>query len=361
MASTPNTAQRRTDIDTLRAIACIGLVSYHVVGNSPQSGMELAPDHWLNIINMSLIDLRMPLFSFLSGLVLLTLSRDTKAWLCAAKKARRLMVPMLSVGTLFWGLRDAMGYEQIALLHIVVLPFAHFWFLQATLLIVAVFLALNWALGGRHLAAALIMGGAGAFAHVAGLRPDVNVFSVAMACKLIPFFAAGYLVGQSKLWAAPAQIWLRFCAGAVLGFGVTVGAALALDWITLEGEARRSVGLALGMSFCLALIVLRPRHGGLARIGAYSYSVYLFHVFFTAGSLMVLERVMPGGPSAVIWGGAMMMGLAGPILVQHVIVRNAVLSFFFMGTKLDIPALMRNFGFLRPAPLPAQPVERTVP
>ena len=60
---------RRDEVDTIRAIACIALVSYHAVGGSPAAGMELDSTHWLAMMNAALIDLRMPLFSFVSGYV----------------------------------------------------------------------------------------------------------------------------------------------------------------------------------------------------------------------------------------------------------------------------------------------------
>lgn len=101
MSSAPRTAERRVDIDTLRASDCIALVSYHVVGASPQSGMELGPNQWLTIINLSLIDLRISLSSFLPGMVFLTLVLDTQAWRYERKKMRQLLIAIVSVRFMF--------------------------------------------------------------------------------------------------------------------------------------------------------------------------------------------------------------------------------------------------------------------
>lgn len=79
---------RREDTDTLRAIACIALVSFHVVGVSADSGMELPDAHWMRRANAAIADVS-----------------------------------------------------------ILVLPYAHFWFLQATFVIMALVLLAGWATG----------------------------------------------------------------------------------------------------------------------------------------------------------------------------------------------------------------------
>jgi len=53
-------------LETLRGLACILLVLYHVVGSDPAQGLMLA-DGWLRWLNDGLAYLRMPLFTFLSG------------------------------------------------------------------------------------------------------------------------------------------------------------------------------------------------------------------------------------------------------------------------------------------------------
>ena len=154
-------AGRRTDIDTLRALACISLVSFHVIGNSGSSGLKLAETHPLRMLNAILVDVRMPLFSFLSGLVFVVAGRGyaDAGWMRRGllSKGRRLLVPMVCVGTLFWLMRELTGQSQQPLWSILVLPYAHFWYLQATFLIIAVFILLVWALDGRDRMAAVIL------------------------------------------------------------------------------------------------------------------------------------------------------------------------------------------------------------
>ena len=93
---------RQTDIDTLRALACIALVSFHVVGYTPQSGMELPAGHPLHLLQAGLTPLRMPLFIFLSGVVFCTgVDRFEAVPQRLLSKARRLLLPLGCVGSLF--------------------------------------------------------------------------------------------------------------------------------------------------------------------------------------------------------------------------------------------------------------------
>jgi len=198
--TTAASAPRDISIDTMRAIACLALVSYHTVGASPASGLELPASHWLAQLNTVFVDMRMPLFSFLSGLVFVRLEYLTRSpGKMVLSKMRRLLVPMITVGALFWTARALNGQAQAPLLSLFYMPFAHFWFLQATFAIMALFLLLHWTLPGRStwLAAALL--GLGALAWVAGPRPTVNVFSIVQTAYLMPFFMLGYLCAHGDL------------------------------------------------------------------------------------------------------------------------------------------------------------------
>jgi uncharacterized membrane protein len=56
-------------VETLRGIACILLVSYHVIGDTSSNGLRLPDGDLFSFVNRMFIDVRMPLFSFISGFV----------------------------------------------------------------------------------------------------------------------------------------------------------------------------------------------------------------------------------------------------------------------------------------------------
>lgn len=333
-SSAPN---RDASLETLRAIACLALVSYHVVGASPSVGMELPEHHWLTLLNGTFIDMRMPLFSFLSGCVFISLeqmTRGTRPMLVS--KTRRLLLPMVTVGALFWAARAAMGMDQLPLAHLLILPHAHFWFLQATFLIMGCFLLLNWLWPGQStaLAAGLMTGGA--LLWLFAPRPPVNLFSMVQAAYLMPFFMLGYLCAHGGLRAGlRARVSPGMAAVALMGLA-GLGYALVSGQIT-AGPARGVLTLAIGITFCLSLLALAPRHAGLARLGGYSYTIYLFHVFFTAGSREAVLAYAPQTPDLMIWSAGMLAGIAGPVLLHHGLSRVPWLSGLFLGTRIVLP------------------------
>lgn len=143
---------------------------------------------------------------------------------------------------------------------------------------------------------------------------------MAYAFRLAPFFAAGYLAARLPWRLAGGSAGARVVACAAIVATLCLGAVLAWE-APLEGVARRATGLGLGLTFCLALLVLRPRHAGLARLGRHSYPVYLLHVFFTAATLEALARLAPGAAVIVVWAMALLAGLVGPILMESLLLR----------------------------------------
>ncbi len=333
-------AQRDTSLDTLRAIACIALVSYHVVGGSSAAGMELPSEHWLVQLNGTFIDMRMPLFSFLSGCVFVSLEALTRGpGQMVRAKMRRLLLPMLSVGLLYWLLGTAMGQAQPPLASLLYMPYAHFWFLQATFVIMASFLLLHAVLPLRSTTLALGLTGLGALVWISELRATPNLFSVNLVAYLMPFFMIGYLCAHGELllrlkaYVTPALASAGLLALIGLGYGLAVG------HVQIPSEAlRNALTVAIGATFCLSLLILAPRHPAMARLGGYSYTIYLFHVFFTAGSFEALHALAPETPDALVWIAGLAVGLAGPVFLHHLLLRGRVLSTLFIGLRLRNPA-----------------------
>lgn len=329
--------KRNIATDTLRGLACIALVSFHVAGYTPDKGMELPSAHWLVLLNETLVDMRMPLFSFLSGTVFIALEHATRpTGQIMLSKLRRLYLPMLSVGLLYWCMLGVVGQAQDSLLNLPVLPFMHLWFLQATLLIIAAFLLLN-AVSPVHsakVAFALMVGGA--LWWLMGPRPSVNLFSVIQALYLMPFFMLGYLCSYVRRTGGHIRISGGAAFFILTGLGC-LGALLAYDVLAPEQLVRRLLSLGIGAGFCVTLFALAPRSLTLARLGHFSYTIYLCHIFFTAGSREILLQVAPYLPDAMFWLVGLGAGLIGPILVHQVLVQNRVVAFTFLGTRVNPP------------------------
>ena len=175
-------------IETLRGFACLLLVLYHVIGADPSVGLRVA-DGSLRLWNDGLAYLRMPLFTFLSGMVygLRPFDGDSRRYLVG--KCRRLLIPMLCVGTLFALTQSLTPGTNAAvsnwwLLH--VNPVAHFWFIES---LFWVFLLVWLAERQRWIASPTGFGLALALACLLYLTVrGSHLFSVDGAIYLLPYF-----------------------------------------------------------------------------------------------------------------------------------------------------------------------------
>jgi fucose 4-O-acetylase-like acetyltransferase len=315
--------QRNLEIDTLRGLACVLLVSFHVVGVSAEVGLRLSEEHWLQQLNGVLAYLRMPLFSFLSGYVYAFRPFESDAPGFIKGKMRRLLLPMLTVGTIFALLQNATpgANQRITdwwLLHIV--PVAHFWFLEALFIVFLLVVALeHW----RLLDSPQRFAGVWTVSVLAFLYLHTTAFfAVSGAVYLMPFFLAGLACQRFDLHA----VTTRWLAAAVL--------ALACVWLVAmpqpPGQNLSLAGLLAGLSAAFLLLRSGWRWPALAYVGSFSFAIYLLHVFFTAGSRMAFTHLGVAN-LYVLLGLGTLLGIAGPMLAAQLISRSARLKLWLLG------------------------------
>ncbi|OWQ86163.1 hypothetical protein CDN99_20200 [Roseateles aquatilis] len=294
-------------INTLRGLACLLLVGYHVIGDDSEAGLRLEPEHLASQANQCLSLIRMPLFSFLSGMVYALRPATGPLTPFAVGKTRRLLAPMLIVGTAFALLQTVTsgtngGDYDWATLHIV--PVAHYWFLEALFLI---FLATALLERGGWLAtprAFLAVGVAAALLHV--WAPLPMYLGLAGATFLWPFFLMG--VAARRFPAPMSSNWMLGVI-TILPVGIlSAWAATAMPPADAPGADRLLVGLCA----CLLLSRLRLESRGLAWIGAWSFGIYLFHPVFTAAARMGLKAAGLDDVTTLFVAG-MAAGLSGSI------------------------------------------------
>src|SRR4051794_26999070 len=98
----------RLELGTVRGLACVALVAYHVLGPTSASGMHLPDSSYWHVAMNSLDFLRMPMFSVLAGFFYAAHRVDAAALGgFLHRKAVRLLAPLLFVTTIMFILRRA--------------------------------------------------------------------------------------------------------------------------------------------------------------------------------------------------------------------------------------------------------------
>jgi peptidoglycan/LPS O-acetylase OafA/YrhL len=322
----------RQSLDTWRGVACLLLVVFHVIGSDPANGLRVA-DGPLRVLNDGLAYLRVPLFTFLSGMVygLRPFAGDSRAFL--GGKARRLLVPMLFVGTLFAIVQSALPETNNGgtgrdrnwlLLHVE--PVAHFWFVEALFWI----FVLVWALErGRLLATPVRLAAVWLLAAAVDLTaPGPYWLALGGSTYLLPYFLGGLAVTRFSLGPQLGRGWVR----ALLA--TAAACAIVALGKPMPNPDRHTLGiLVAGISLCALCAGLRVEVRWLARIGAASFAIYVFHVFFTAASRLALANAGVTAPPVLIVAGVA-LGIGGPMLVERFASRHPVLGLLLLGRPL---------------------------
>ncbi|WP_414010777.1 acyltransferase family protein [Limnobacter sp.] len=312
-------------INTLRGLACMLLVAYHVIGSDQTNGLKIA-DGFYRTISDLLSYLRMPLFTFLSGIVYAYKPCQTNAVNFLQKKARRLLLPMLTVGTVFELLQQFISGDKPVvdswfLLHII--PVAHYWFVESLFMVfilVTILEKVKFLNNYKTWAIVLFVS-----AMLYCMPITWPYFSFSGFIYLTPFFLAGMGVQRYNLITIPNR---PLALVALL----PMVALFALTYINIlpMWEPRTLPALLIGFAACITLLALGLKSKLLARIGAFSYSIYLFHVFFTA-----FARILFGKLGMVhveqIFIVSLTAGIVGPIIIEKILARFSLLGVLFLG------------------------------
>ena len=318
----PTPESRR--IQTLRGIACLLLVAFHVIGHHPTSGLHVDDDSFYRFFANLFKYVRMPLFAFLSGFVYAyrpVLPHHIREF--ARRKAFRLVVPMLVVSTLYFiatsvGPHEANGNLPLEQWwRIYVFPYVHYWFLQAIILIFAAIALLD---AYRLLAtparfATALLATMVVYLFLDMERADIAPFSYLGALSLAPFFLLGLGANRFKsTLLGPRVIWtcgVVFLAAMVLhAFALSQGGTIAAHGTML--------GLLIGATSALALLGLFPSLKPLERIGAYSFAIFLFHPFFVAATRSI-HKLLGLESIDLAFFVCLLAGVIGPVVLQRML------------------------------------------
>ena len=320
---------KQIQIETLRGLACFLLVAFHVVGDTANSGLKIEEGVFREI-NDFLALIRMPLFTFLSGWVyaLRPFSGNGLAFL--KSKVRRLILPMLVVGTVFAVLQSQIpgaNSKTVDWTELHLIPVAHYWFLESifTIFLFVMLLELFKVFDSFYGFLIVLTIASILFA----LKINQPLFALSGTLYLFPFFLLGMLR-------------TRYLKGERLNSILLVAGLLALFFlfgtinIDFNNIDKRSLaGLITSGACCIFLQNVGFKSAFLSAIGKFSYSIFLFHVFFTACSRILLSKLGVTNLEALFLSGVF-VGIAGPIIVELVIIRSRVLRILLLGKRISL-------------------------
>ena len=351
--------QQDRPIQTLRGIAVILLVTFHVI-----AGLRVGPDSAFNYFNLEVADIRMPLFALLSGYVYAMVPvaqwRDYPQLIKG--KSRRLLLPLITVGSVLYGVKcNVPGLSHsdkgLAFWRVFVFQFEYLWFLQSIFIVFVVVGILD---GSRLLASrarwSIVTVLAAIVFVVVLVPPKVDVFTLSGALRLLPFFLLGYGMRRHALFdlrGAPAV------GAAVVAFAGIYAIRLLTIFGTYHPDQYVDKAIAVGVGATALVLIYSARNvlstKLLAWIGGFSFGIYLLHAFATSGSRIFLQHVGVHQVSELVVAG-LLMGITAPIVFQLIFGNVWFVRTFVLGERGTGRHSLRRRGRTAEVPTPVDGV-----
>lgn len=327
-------------IETLRGVAIILMVAGHVIGGSHLRGLHVPDDSWWRYYYVALIDVRMPLFTLLSGYVyaLRPVSRLRDQKMLFKGKCKRLLLPLASVGTCFFmaqmlvpGTNVKPNFDEYW--HVFVYGIEHLWFLQAIFLI---FLAVGFsdALGFLSNVThwAVIFALSSCLYVFVTIPPEFDIFSISGAIRLLPFFLLGYGLKRHGQILNAKIVKPLIILGVSLFFSARVITIIESNYG--DNSLNRLITIALGTCAVTGLFIAKGKitYAPLAWLGSYSFSIYLLHTFGNVAARLVAQElgIESTGALFVI---CLLASLLAPIVFERTVGQIPAISWMFLGQR----------------------------
>jgi acyl-CoA synthetase (AMP-forming)/AMP-acid ligase II/peptidoglycan/LPS O-acetylase OafA/YrhL len=307
-SSQPNRRLVLGKADTLRAVACLLVVTLHVFGADPTSGLQFPADSAWRVPFEVLELLRIPLFTALAGLLYGALPSSHPGLSSFLKqRALTLLLPAFAVSVIYFTIRSLMGKEQGSLLSELLNGYLHLWYLYALFGIVACVGTIDALCRPRTETWLLI---AVVLYLLHPVTPWIRLFAITADEGLAPYFILGLILYRRPGVLGHAPL---IYAAAIVGVG-----GLILRFATATGEMRLTPVEELLIyplaSIGLIFLTVRffPRIPRLEWLGLYSYAIYLWHPLCNA-TLRTVSQFLGVNHPAVLFCLGTIAGVIVPI------------------------------------------------
>jgi len=325
-------SQRTLSLETARLLATVMLVSYHVIGSTAQSGLELGYPHPARLFADFFRDLRMPVFAFIAGAVFALKPVSVRELpRFALGKLRRLLVPGAVAVTLTALISDELLHEHGLehWWHYLIYPYLHYWFLMSILLIFLIYAPIDAISRGTAAWPAFLFA---LFLSYTDVEATPNVLSVNGAIYLAPYFLFGVLFWRNARNLSPyaVPVLIVSCLAVMIGTIANLHELLSLG--RFDANRQDSTSLAFGLSACVILTLVLPRLAIFDEFGTFSFSIYLYHVFATSAMRRCLHAIEVHDVGLHIFCG-LVAGLGVPILLHLLVRRYPLPSAIVLGLR----------------------------
>lgn len=334
------TAGKNLTIETLRGIAILLVVAGHVIGSAPDGGMKIDFPHPLRYLYLWIDYIQMPLFTAIAGWVyaLKPAALPGGFVVFARKKAMRLLVPMIVVGTLYFVIQYLVPGTNnkgdiTRMWRIYFFPYTIYWYLPSLFLIFMI----QWCIDRykkmeslRQWAVWCVIAILLSVVNDRGMMYVLpNLFSFKGALGQLPYFFAG--VGACRF----AREFRG--AGCLVRLSLWVAAFLGVALIQVVWFASAEVAAVAHELYVLTVIAtlfllleMRVHNRFFVWLGGYAYSIYLFHGFGTAGGRILL-KMLGVKAVAVVFPVVTAVASALPVVVDRVAGRYKAARVLLLG------------------------------
>lgn len=318
------------NIETLRGAIIILVVLGHVIGVDGDGGMKVPDDSIWRYSYFSILKyMQMPVFTIISGWVYALKPVTSLSWNGFMKrKALRLLVPLVSVGTLYFLVQQIVPGTNTkeplsSIWRIYIFPFSLYWYLPALFIVFGIVCWVDlkgWASQfhqwSRFFLFTLIVSAVETF------LPDAfpNIFGFKGGFFLLPFFVLGVGMRRFAHRIATPRYKKMYCIGFIICLLLT-----QIEWFgRMAGVLpddflhQTRLNLVIGLFAAAFVINLQIRNRFLIWIGGYAYSIYLFHAFGTAAGRIILTEMDLSIPSLIFLLSSV-LGVFCPILLDRIL------------------------------------------
>lgn len=331
-----NIKNKNLHIETLRGIAILLVVAGHVIGSDFDGGMKIAyPSPW-RYLYLWIDYIQMPLFTAIAGWVYVLKPGVGRFSDFIQKKAIRLLIPMITVGTIYFLIQylvpgtNNKGYLP-EIWRIYIFPYTIYWYLPSLFLI---FLFVFWCdkykwaykLSGWCI---LLITTLLLYASEKYILPNTipNLFSFRGALNQLPYFVAGM-----GIYRFSKQLFTPKLISVYTGLALTGLILLQVEWFyPLHTIPIYECIQPIWIIATLAILIQQPFNNTLfIRIGSYAYSIYLFHGFGTSGGRIILSYFNIH-TEIIVFIFAFILAISIPVFIEIIFNKNKIIQLLLLG------------------------------